>query len=124
MGLGKRFDLISFILMQYLLPTAAIPDLMMIVTRHRLPVLGPLTGLMLSLSFWGMFTGLRRIKNQETFQFMDIFGFGWQTLRGLVFMKHWLIIMPCVTARMSIRPKRLKWVKTVHEGTPEESYQV
>ncbi|MDJ0730631.1 MAG: glycosyltransferase family 2 protein [Crocosphaera sp.] len=124
MGLGKKFDLISFILMQYLLPTAAIPDLMMIITRHRLPLLGPLTGLMLSLSFWGMFTGLRRIQTQEKFSFLDIFCLGWQTLRGTLYMMHWLIIMPCVTARMSVRPKRLKWVKTVHEGTPEESYQV
>ena len=120
LGWGKKFDLISFILMQYLLPTAAIPDLMMTITRHRLPMLSPLTGLMLSLSFWGMFTGLCRTQNQEKLGFLDIFRFVWQTLRGTIYMMHWLIIMPCVTARMSVRPKRLKWVKTVHEGTPEE----
>jgi 1,2-diacylglycerol 3-beta-glucosyltransferase len=33
-------------------------------------------------------------------------------------MIHWLIIMPSITARMSIRPKRLKWVKTIHQGLP------
>jgi 1,2-diacylglycerol 3-beta-glucosyltransferase len=31
--------------------------------------------------------------------------------------------MPCVTARMAIRPKRLKWVKTVHAGTMEEELE-
>jgi 1,2-diacylglycerol 3-beta-glucosyltransferase len=31
-------------------------------------------------------------------------------------MTHWFFIIPSTTARMSIRPKRLKWVKTVHEG--------
>jgi 1,2-diacylglycerol 3-beta-glucosyltransferase len=38
-------------------------------------------------------------------------------------MVHWLVIMPCVTARMAIRPKRLKWVKTVHAGTIEEDLE-
>jgi 1,2-diacylglycerol 3-beta-glucosyltransferase len=41
----------------------------------------------------------------------------WQTIRGFIYMLHWLVVMPITTARMSIRPKRLKWVKTVHEGT-------
>lgn len=120
LGWGKKFDLISFIVIQYLLPTAAIPDFMMMLLRHRLPILGPLTGLMLSLSCWGMFTGLRRTQTSDE---LGIFRLGWQTLRGILYMMHWLIIMPCVTVRMSIRPKRLKWVKTVHEGTPEESFE-
>ena len=123
MGLGKKFDLISFILMQYLLPTSAVPDFMMMLTRHRLPLLAPLTALMLSLSCWGMFCGLKGVRNQEKINFFDVFGLAWQSLRGMAYMMHWLIIMPCVTTRMSIRPKRLKWVKTVHEGTPEESFQ-
>ena len=123
LGWGKKFDLISFILMQYLLPTAAIPDLMMTVIRHRLPILSPLTGLMLSLSCWGMFTGLRRNENPEKLGFLDIFRLGWQSLKGTFYMMHWLIIMPCVTARISFRPKRLKWVKTVHEGNSEESFE-
>ncbi len=109
--------------MQYLLPTAAIPDLMMTVIRHRLPILSPLTGLMLSLSCWGMFTGLRRTQNPEKLGFLDIVRLGWQSLKGTFYMMHWLIIMPCVTTRISFRPKRLKWVKTVHEGNSEESFE-
>jgi 1,2-diacylglycerol 3-beta-glucosyltransferase len=32
-------------------------------------------------------------------------------------MLHWLPVMASTTFRMSIRPKRLKWVKTVHHGS-------
>jgi 1,2-diacylglycerol 3-beta-glucosyltransferase len=38
-----------------------------------------------------------------------------QTLRGTVYMFHWLLV-GTVTARIAVRPKRLKWVKTVHQG--------
>ncbi|HAO09833.1 MAG TPA: glycosyl transferase, partial [Planktothrix sp. UBA8407] len=38
------------------------------------------------------------------------------TLRGTVYMLHWLLVVGSTTARMGIRPKQLKWVKTVHQG--------
>jgi 1,2-diacylglycerol 3-beta-glucosyltransferase len=43
-----------------------------------------------------------------------------QTLLGQIYMLHWIPIMASTTARMSVRPKRLKWVKTVHHGVEEE----
>ncbi|MEM8777289.1 MAG: glycosyltransferase family 2 protein [Cyanobacteria bacterium P01_G01_bin.49] len=123
MGWSKKLDLVSFILMQYLLPTAAVPDFIMMVVRHRLPIFSPLTSLMLSLSCWGIFTGLRRTQDSEKLGIFGVFRLGWQSLIANFYMMHWLIIMPSVTTRMSIRPKRLKWIKTVHEGTPEESFE-
>ena len=123
MSLKKRIDLLSFILIQYLLPTAAVPDLVMTITRHRLPVLAPLTGLMLSLSFWGMFKGLVSLRLQEKLSFRHLLEICWQSTRGMIYMLHWLVVMPATTARMSVRPKRLKWVKTIHEGTGEESFE-
>ncbi|MDY7012985.1 MAG: glycosyltransferase family 2 protein, partial [Cyanobacteriota bacterium] len=47
-----------------------------------------------------------------------------QTLMGLIYMLHWMVVMPVTTARMSVRPKRLKWVKTVHQGSGEEQFEV
>jgi 1,2-diacylglycerol 3-beta-glucosyltransferase len=38
------------------------------------------------------------------------------TLRGTVYMLHWLLVVGSTTARMGIRPKQLKWVKTIHQG--------
>jgi 1,2-diacylglycerol 3-beta-glucosyltransferase len=117
---SKRFDLVSFyILIQYLLPTASIPDFLMAIARHRLPLLTPLTALMLLVSFWGMLNGLLRTRAEKLTLGVasDVF---WQSLRGMFYMLHWLLVIPSTTARISVRPKRLKWVKTVHQGTVEK----
>ncbi|MEG3437594.1 glycosyltransferase family 2 protein [Pannus brasiliensis CCIBt3594] len=113
LGPTKKFDLFAFLLIQYLLPAAAIPDLLVTVTRHQSPVFAPLTGLVLTLSSWGMVTGLRRVNSENKLGFWGILG---RTLQGTIYMMHWFVIIPSVTARMAIRPKRLKWVKTVHGG--------
>ncbi|ACK72789.1 glycosyl transferase family 2 [Gloeothece citriformis PCC 7424] len=123
MGLKKKVDMITFIMIQYLLPSAAIPDFVMMLTRDRLPIFSPASSIVISLSCWGMYSGLKRIRKGEALSFTDLLAVGWQTLRGTLYMMHWFIIIPSVTARMSIRPKRLKWVKTVHQGTGEESFE-
>jgi 1,2-diacylglycerol 3-beta-glucosyltransferase len=125
MGFGKRIDLLCFILLQYILPTATIPDLMMVVTRHKLPILSPLSGLLFTFAFLSMFRGLVRIRSSEAekLNFATLLSILGQTLRGMIYMLHWQIVMPSITARMSIRPKRLKWVKTVHEGSSQESFE-
>ncbi|MGK7876447.1 MAG: glycosyltransferase family 2 protein [Xenococcaceae cyanobacterium] len=122
-GFRKRVDLLLFVLLQYLLPTAAVPDLLMIIARHRFPVLSPLSSLMFSLVFWAMFTGLRRTHTDKEFRLSNLFSITLQTLRGMIYLLHWFVVMPSTTARMSVRPKRLKWVKTVHEGSSEESFE-
>jgi 1,2-diacylglycerol 3-beta-glucosyltransferase len=38
-------------------------------------------------------------------------------------MFHWMLVIGGMTARISVRPKRLKWVKTVHQGTDEETLE-
>lgn len=123
LSFAKKLDLISFyIFIQYLLSTAAIPDFLIAIARHRFPLLSPLTVLMLLVSFWGMFNGLLRTRTEKLTVTTGIEIF-WQSLRGMFYMLHWLIVIPSTTARMSVRPKRLKWVKTVHEGTTEESFE-
>ncbi len=123
MGWAKTIDLLSFMLIQYLLPTAAIPDTVMVIAYNRLPVLSPLSGLMFSLSIWSMFIGLRRTQNKKL-NFITFLQMCNQTARGMIYMMHWLLVMTFTTARMSVRPKRLKWVKTVHQGSTEESLKL
>jgi 1,2-diacylglycerol 3-beta-glucosyltransferase len=45
-------------------------------------------------------------------------GFGslFRALYGTLYMLHWFPVMASTTARMAVRPNRLKWVKTVHYG--------
>ncbi len=118
MGTLKTLDLFSFMIVQYLLPAAAIPDCLMALSRNRLPILSPLTGLFLTLILTAMFVGLRRTRRDETL-FITLL----QTIRGVLYMFHWMLVIASITARISVRPKRLKWVKTVHEGSGEESFE-
>jgi 1,2-diacylglycerol 3-beta-glucosyltransferase len=114
MGTRKTVDLLIFLLIMYILPTAAVPDLLMSAIRHRPPILAPVTGLSVTMSFIGMFAGLQRTRqDQKTSNYFVLL---LQTIRGSIYMLHWLVVMSSTTARMSFRPKRLKWVKTVHTG--------
>jgi 1,2-diacylglycerol 3-beta-glucosyltransferase len=116
MGTRKTFDLFMFLLAQYLLPTAQVPDLVMAIARNRLPVLSPVTGLAMTMSMVWMFMGLKRVRKDRKFPVPTFFVLLLQTLRGTFYMFHWLVVMTSTTARMSVRPKQLKWVKTVHQG--------
>jgi 1,2-diacylglycerol 3-beta-glucosyltransferase len=118
MGTRKTFDLVMFLITQYLLPTAAVPDFLMAIARNRPPLFLPMTSLTLVLSLWSMTVGLNRIRKAENLPPMP-FTILMQALRGTLYMVHWLPVMATTTARMSIRPKRLKWVKTIHQGSED-----
>ncbi|AFY65174.1 glycosyltransferase family 2 protein [Geitlerinema sp. PCC 7407] len=123
LGFNKTLDLLMFWLIQYILPTAALPDLTLAIARHTSPVLAPLTGMTVGLSLMGMYVGLRRIQRQQASispLWRSRLRAAGQTLLGTVYMFHWLVVIGSTTVRMSIRPKRLKWVKTVHYGAQEE----
>ena len=117
MGIGKTWEMISFMLIQYLLPIAALPDLLMAVALNHSPVLMPITTLSMAVLSWGMLRGLRQVNPQKKLDLQNWFTLILEVLRGMIYMAHWLVIMASTTARMSIRPKRLKWVKTVHQGS-------
>lgn len=114
MGFGKTVDLLAFCITQYLLPTVAVPDLLLAVVRSRTPLFGPVAGLTVTLSVVAMFSGLRR--TQKTSLLVSLL----QTLRGTIYMFHWLLVMSTTMMRVSVRPKRLKWVKTTHQGLGDE----
>lgn len=123
MGMLKTLDLFSFVIIQYLLPAAAVPDALMALARKSFPMLSPLTGLGLTLTLIGMFIGLRRTQRNEPLTVSTFFVTLLQTLRGTFYLLHWMLVIAGITARISVRPKRLKWVKTVHQGASEESFE-
>jgi 1,2-diacylglycerol 3-beta-glucosyltransferase len=138
MGTRKTLDLLSFWVIQYFLPTAFVPDALMAISRNRPLLLSPLTSLMLTLSLTGTVLGLRQIRraqrglqsksaednssrqaSESPFTLMRAL---FHALLGTIYMLHWIPVINSTTARMAVRPKRLKWVKTVHQGrhTPGE----
>ncbi|MBW4468401.1 MAG: glycosyltransferase family 2 protein [Pegethrix bostrychoides GSE-TBD4-15B] len=128
LGTTKTVDLVMFLMTQYLLPTAAVPDFLMALIRSRPPVLMPVTSLALVFSFISMFSGLRQIRRSADpskrltavpHSLTAIAQLSAQTGLGALYMLHWLPVMASTTARMAIRPKQLKWVKTVHHGSAD-----
>lgn len=115
LGWNKALDLFTFWLIQYALPTAALPDFAIAIARSRLPILMPLSSLVIIFSTLGMANGLWRSQR------ISSFGVFWQTPRGMIYMMHWFLVVGTVTLRMAIRPKRLKWVKTQHSGLDKQS---
>ncbi|MGB3201009.1 MAG: glycosyltransferase family 2 protein [Nodosilinea sp.] len=111
---AKTFDMAAFWMIQYGLPTVALPDFVMAVLRHRLPLFLPVSSLALMLSMVGMFCGLRRTRQQS------VWVSGVQTLWGNFYMLHWLLVIATMTMRLAVRPKRLRWVKTTHLGGEDD----
>jgi 1,2-diacylglycerol 3-beta-glucosyltransferase len=111
----KRLDLVIFVGAQYLLPAAAIPDAIGAIALGHLPVWLPITLMSAVLTLSWISCGLRRVaaEQAQTLSWLAAFG---QAIRGTIYMLHWIVVMAATTTRMAFRPKRLKWVKTVHRG--------
>jgi 1,2-diacylglycerol 3-beta-glucosyltransferase len=115
MGSQKTIDLVIFWIIQYIMPIAVIPDTLISAWHGQTPLLLPLSLLTTSLSLIGMFAGLNRIHTVQNQPF-NLFQLTFGAILGTLYMAHWLVVVASVTARMSIRPKRFNWVKTVHMG--------
>jgi len=118
MGFKKKLDLLTFLFIQYIIPTGIIPDLLMTTVRHHAPLLTPLTSVIFSFSFFGMWKGLQRSSELPP-SLKRNFRLLLTSIQGMVYMIHWFVIIPSITARLSIRPKTLKWVKTSRIGQNE-----
>jgi len=125
LGFRKSLDLLSVMTLQYIVPQAAVPDFVMAIARNRMPMLVPLTTLTLCMSMMGMYAGLRRIQKSHANRMAsaDVAHARWRTLfqamQGSLYMLHWLPIIATMGMRLSVRPKRLKWVKTAHHGSED-----
>jgi 1,2-diacylglycerol 3-beta-glucosyltransferase len=121
LGTAKTVDLIVFIVMQYVMPMVAIPDLLMALLFQQMPVFTPVTFLTFGLFFMSAMRGMRRTHLLEPNVKPLGLWRGWgipivQSIVGAIYMAHWLPVIALTTARMAVREKRLKWVKTVHTG--------
>ncbi|MEB3292820.1 MAG: glycosyltransferase family 2 protein [Synechococcales bacterium] len=121
MGTKKTVDLLVFWLMQYAMPTAAVPDFVIAIARHRPLLLTPISILTFFFFVFSTLRGIRR-KQLASGQGFENFWQAWglplfQALQGFVYMMHWFVVVGSVTARMAFLPKRLKWVKTMHKGS-------
>ncbi len=113
MGFLKTFDASLFYINQYLLTVAFIPDTIATIVLRDTPMLPAIAGFSLALSSVTMAFGLRRSYQMSWRSAIA------QTTSGMIYMLHWMPVIGSVTLRMCVLPKRLKWVKTQHQGASD-----
>ncbi|NUN66509.1 glycosyltransferase family 2 protein [Pseudanabaena biceps] len=113
MGFFKTFDAGLFYINQYLLTIAFIPDTIAAIVLGDSPMLPAIAGFSLALSSVTMAFGMRRSYKMSWRSAI------WKTVSGMIYMLHWIPVIGSVTLRMCVLPKKLKWVKTVHQGAGE-----
>ena len=108
LGWQKSIDMASYWIIQYMMPAVVVPDLAIALARRQTPVFGPIVALSFGISCVGMFKTLRRAEETSVWSAVV------QTVRGNLYMLHWIVVIATMAMRISVRPKKLKWVKTVH----------
>jgi 1,2-diacylglycerol 3-beta-glucosyltransferase len=112
LSLRQQLDLLVFFLLQYALPIATVGDLMASLGLWQLPLLWPLSVSTLTLSAVGLGRAGRQSSEGPPLPAVTPLNL----LVANTYLIHWFLVIPWVTARMALRPKRLVWAKTVHAG--------
>ena len=113
--LAQRRDLVSFFLLQYALPVVSWSDLITSVLSRTSPAYWPLSIVAFGVSGVAYWRGCRRASDGPDLPQPDLFNL----LLGIAYLSHWFVVIPWVTLRMALRPKRLVWAKTSHRGQEE-----
>ncbi|MEB3275368.1 MAG: glycosyltransferase family 2 protein [Cyanobacteriota bacterium] len=109
---SQRLDLSCFFLLQYAMPMLAVADLLGAVVTGTLPCIWPLSIVALGLSGLAIVSGCLRPSEGPALPRMN----PWSMALGIVYLVHWFVVIPWVSLRMALLPKRLVWAKTLHLG--------
>jgi 1,2-diacylglycerol 3-beta-glucosyltransferase len=107
-----RLDLLCFFALQYVLPVMAAADLCGALITRTPPAAWPFSIIALGLSGGAIVKGCRRPAEGPPLPAMTPFGMA----LGIVYLTHWFVVIPWVSLRMALLPKRLVWAKTLHLG--------
>ena len=108
----QKFDLIVYFLLQYVLPVVAIVDGAAAVMTASRPAFWPFSLVAVALTLSGMVAGCRRTSEGPALPPAS----PGNLVLGIVHMMHWFAVIPWVTLKMALLPKKLVWVKTAHKG--------
>jgi 1,2-diacylglycerol 3-beta-glucosyltransferase len=109
---AQRCDLACFFLLQYALPVVSFVDLFTTLFTRTIPAYWPLSIVAFSVSGLAYWRGCRRISEGPALPSPT----PWNLLLGIAYLTHWFVVIPWVTVRMAVLPKRLVWAKTSHHG--------
>jgi 1,2-diacylglycerol 3-beta-glucosyltransferase len=112
----QKLDLACFFLLQYVLPVLSAADLLAALVTRTPPTVWPFSILALSLSGLAVLRGCRRPSEGPALPAMNLPA----VALVIVYLVHWFVVIPWVTLRMTLRPKRLVWAKTLHLGQHDD----
>ena len=106
----QKLDLIVYFLMQYVLPVVAIADGAAAVLTSSRPAFLPFSLVAVALTLIGMVAGCRRASEGPLLPPAS----PGNLVLSIVHMMHWFVVIPWVTLKMALLPKKLVWAKTTH----------
>jgi len=110
LSLRQRLDLTAFFLLQYALPVVSFADLSTALITRSVPVYWPLSVVAFSVSGLAYWRGCRDGSEGPAIPSASLANL----LVAIAYLGHWFVVIPWVTLRMSLLPKRLVWAKTSH----------
>jgi 1,2-diacylglycerol 3-beta-glucosyltransferase len=112
----QKADLLSFFVLQYMMPVMAAADLLGVLITGTAPAMWPFSIVALGLSGIAIASGCRRRSEGPPLPAVNPASL----LLGVVYLVHWFAVIPWVTLRMALLPKRLVWAKTLHHGAADD----
>ncbi len=107
----QKFDLTYFFILQYALPIIALVDLIICIVFYKSPVYWPVSLTAFTLSASASWFGCHKKHEGPVLPNNSI-----KMSLYLFYLSHWFIVIPLVTLKMSIFPKKIIWKKTTHLG--------
>lgn len=112
----QTLDLVAFCLLQYAMPLLAAADLLGVLLTGSPPLMWPFSIVALASSGLALVGGCRRVRGGPALPSLTPF----HVVLGVLYLMHWFVVIPWVTARMALLPKRLVWAKTLHHGDVDD----
>ena len=113
----QTLDLLAFFLLQYGMPVLAAADLLGVLLTGTPPLMWPFSIVALSSSALALVAGCRRAREGPALPPMTPFHVG----LAILYLTHWFVVIPWVSVRMALLPKRLVWAKTLPLGDDDEA---
>ncbi len=110
--LVQKFDLTYFFILQYALPIISMIDLIFSIAQFESPCYWPISITAFTLSGIAVWYGSSCKSEGPVLQNLNLM----KMLIALLYLSHWFIVIPWVTIKMSILPKKILWKKTIHTG--------
>ena len=108
----QKFDITYFFILQYALPIISMIDLILSIVLFESPTYWPISLTAFALSGIAVWYGSSCKSEGPVLQKLNLR----IMLIFLLYLSHWFLVIPWVTIKMSIFPKKILWKKTLHTG--------